>query len=294
MKKIRLNLFVVAGLLIFLLSSCSTTGRALLYSESSIAPSEVSMRTVAVLPNRLPVTMQNPEEWRKKNYEIIKEILQKRGCNVVPYETSNMLFQQSGLPLEDTKSSRDKYAELAQKLNADALVFPYYATSFNGNVFSSSYTSIGSLQLYSLAHNDFSTRIDLEGIRKIQQWPALVLPLIGSLFSTILSSEDPGVGLVIGGIMGIVGPLYQVFTFGPAKKAYDVSFKRGLEEGFNVFFERHGQSVYGGHAAQQPVTNGGKYSKYSLEELQTLKKAAIANSDFDKAAEIKEEIETRK
>ncbi|WP_317899319.1 UvrB/UvrC motif-containing protein [Aurantibacillus circumpalustris] len=289
MKKRSNQGIVILLLFLLALTSCRTTGKAYLYSESSIEPGTVRMKTAAILPNRLPVTMQNPEEWRRKNYRIMKEILERNGCNVISYETSNQMFQQSGLPMEDTKSSRDKYAELAQNLNADILIFPYYATSFNGNSFSNQYTSIGSLQIYSLKHNDFSARIDLEGMTKIAQWPTLVLPLVGVIAGLAAGGSD---GAIVSGAAGVLTPLYLLLTLSPARHAYDKSFKRGLREAFKVYFGRYPQNR--NNFETNESTSDNKYAKYSIEELQILKKAAVSNSDYEKAAEIKAEIESRK
>ncbi len=253
------------------ITSCSVKGKALLYSESSIKPQDIKAKTVAILPNRLPVTLQNSEKWRQKNYESMKKILVKKGYSVIDYNTSNQLFQESGLPLEDTKSSRDKYADLAQKLNADLLIFPYYGTTYTSNGLSNSYISIGSLQFYSSKHNDFSARVDLEGVTKIQTWPSMV----------------PYAGIV-----------YQIVMIFPSRKGHDKAFIKAFQKGFEVYFDKYPSSMPNGGGSGAPTNNsnsgGSKYAKYSLEELDTLKKAAVANSDYKTAGEIKEEIDRRK
>lgn len=267
MKKVVIRL-VILSFLALAVGSCKTKGKAFLYSESSIPAQDVKARTVAILPNRLPVTLQNSELWRTKNFETMRQILERRGYNVIDYNTSNQMFQQSGLPLEDTKSSRDKYAELAQKLNADLLVFPYYGTTFTSTGFSNSYTAIASLQFYSLKHNDFSARIDLEGVTKIQTWPTLV---------------------------PVVGAVWSILTLGPSKKAHDKAFKKGFQEGYNVYFSRYSPSGNSNGGSNNNSNSGGsKYAKYSVEELETLKKAAVTNGDYKTAGEIKEEIDKRK
>ncbi|MBP7809017.1 MAG: hypothetical protein KA163_06975 [Bacteroidia bacterium] len=263
----NLKLLLLA-LVAITITSCKTKGKAFLYTESSISPSEVKGRTVGILPNRLPVTLQNSEEWRKRNYESIKKILVAQGFSVVDYNTCNQMFQQSGLPLEDTKSSRDKYADLAQKMNADLLIFPYYGTTFSSTGFSNSYISIASLQFYSLKHNDFSARVDLEGVTKIQTWPQMV----------------PYAGII-----------YQILILGPCRKGHKKAFNKAFQEGFNTYFSRFsGGSNGGGSSTPGNNSGGSKYGKYSVEELETLKKAAAANGDYKTAGEIKDELDKRK
>jgi hypothetical protein len=270
MKKIGLRIIILSAIIVCL-NSCKTKAKAYLYTESSIQPQDVRARTVAILPNRLPVTLQNSELWRTKNFESMKRILERRGYSVIDYNTSNALFQQSGLPMEDTKSSRDKYAELAQKMGADLLVFPYYGTTFTSTGFSNSYTAIASLQFYSLKHNDFSARIDLEGVTKIATWPSMV---------------------------PIAGILWQILTLGPCKKGHDKAFTKGFKEGYDVYFSRFSPSSGGSNNGNSGNNNskpsGSKYGKYSTEELETLKKAAVSNGDYKTAGEIKEELDKRK
>jgi hypothetical protein len=368
MKKHTLHVLLFCFLVAVATTSCSVRAKAYLYTESSIQPSDVHVQTIAILPNRLPATLQDPEKWRVKNYKAIKKILTAKGFNVIDYETSNEMFKQSGLPLEDTKSSRDKYADLAQKLNADLLVFPYYATNFNSTPFSNTYISIASLQFYSLAQNDFSARVDLEGVDKISTWPSLVIPLVGTLITMVGASDQSADETTAGGVVTVLGPLYSLFILPSTKKAYDKAFNRGFKAGFDVYFSRFSPNPNGGGNRnssrnnrdsnsnnqrsnnQAPSNNGsnnngsnnnnsgnnapnnngsnnnsgnngsnnngsnnsapanngsnsgsnsndnggGKYAKYSVSDLETLKKAAADNGDFKTAAEIKEEIDKRK
>jgi hypothetical protein len=46
-----------------------------------------------------------------------------RGFEVIDYQTSRQAFNEGGLPLEDTKSSRDKYADLAPYGTATSFLF---------------------------------------------------------------------------------------------------------------------------------------------------------------------------
>ncbi len=297
MLKITTVRFILLSVIVSVLSSCSTVGKALLYSEPSIQPVDVKIKTVAILPNRLPVSLQNPEAWRVKNHATMKEILEKKGYSVIDYNTSNQMFQQSGLPMEDTKSSRDKYAELAQKLNADLLIFPYYGVTFISSAVSDKYIATASLQFYSQKHNDFSARVDLEGVNKIQTWPQLI-PMIGSF--------------------------YPFFIIGAGNHGHEKAFKKAFEAGFEIYASRYissnnsnniNNNYSGGNNSGNNYNNNSnpnnnnnqnnsnnnksnssesKYAKYSLGDLETLKKLAIEGNDYKTAGEIKAEMDKRK
>ncbi len=317
--------FILLSVFALALTSCKTTAHALLFTESTIPPQDVKGKTVAILPNRLPVSMQDPEKWRTKNYEVMRVLLEKEGFAVVDYNTSNQLFQQSGLPLEDTKASRDKYADLAQKLNADLLVFPYYGITFNSTGFSNAYISTGSLQFYSLKHNDFCARIDLEGQRKIQTWPQLALPLIGTAVSAIIaaasssttssgSSSGSGVASVISVLSTVATFGYSIIGFVEGKTGHEKAFKKAFGEAFELYFStfptpnrsyspnnnnnygnnNNNNGNSGNNGSNNNSNSGSKYAKYSIEDLEILKKSAVTNSDFKTAGEIKEEIEKRR
>jgi hypothetical protein len=253
------------------LNSCSVTSDIRLYSESSINPQEVRVKTAAILPNRMPMNLQNPEYWRSYNYKLIEKELSSRGIRVVEYDMGNAEFLRSGLPMEDTKSSRDKYAELAQKLNADMLIFPYYGTMMTmGGCFYAQnyvYTGLGSLQIYNPAFNDFATRIDFEGINKRNKIIQLV-PFLGVLFA------------IAEGIKG-------------DKPYYEEAFQMGIKSAFNDYFTKYPASA-GNSAGEVPTNGSNKYQKYNLEELEILKKAAVGNGDYKTAGEIKEEMDKRK
>jgi hypothetical protein len=278
MKQHQINykyIFILfTSLTIFLNSGCKIVSKTNLYAEPTIASNDIQIRRVAILPNRLPMNLQNPEYWRLFNFNACKKELTKRGIQVVDYDLSNEDFKRSGLPMEDTKSSRDKYAELAEKLNVDMLIFPYYGTIFSmGACFMAQnykYIAVGSLQFYSPKHNDFSTRIDIEGTNYTNKLYQLI-PIIGTI------------GALVEGARG-------------DKYYYEEAFNSAIKGGFDEFFMKYpsGVGTGGSNMQNQQNTTGNKYSKFSLEDLETLKKAAVSSGDFGKAAEIKEEIDKRK
>ncbi|MBN2632963.1 MAG: hypothetical protein JXR66_05380, partial [Bacteroidales bacterium] len=178
MRKLLFPGFLFLAVLV-LLSSCGTAGNGILYSERSITPSEVKYQRVAILPNRLPLNLTDPEMWRKYNWEVMQTRFIKEGFQVIDYNTSVEMFGRSGLPMEDTKISRDKYAELAEEMNADILVFPFYGTSFriSGITDKNNFEVTGSLQVYLRDQNDFMTRIDFEGNNYFRSFSKL-LPIV--------------------------------------------------------------------------------------------------------------------
>ena len=188
----------------------------------------------------------------------LKQELEDRG--LLYQNSSEDLFEKSGLPMEDTKSSRDKYAEIAEELDADLLVIPYYGQLFNATnaliFMMNKYEAVTSLQMYSVEKNDFLSRVDIEGKTKvfILMYPPIGLPLL----------------------------------FIPTKSHYKKAFRKSLTIGINQFAQKY-------PAKTNPSENSssGEYSKYSLDELQQMKSKAAEDKDFKKAGEIKKEIERR-
>lgn len=123
---------VMLSLLAMCSSACiSVSGDALVYREPSHLARRILISRVAIVPNRMPINVKNAGYWRRYNWSKIRELFEKKNIAVVDYESSVQLFEESGLPIEDRKASRDKYAELAKKLNVDAVVIPCYGTMFS-------------------------------------------------------------------------------------------------------------------------------------------------------------------
>ena len=110
-------------LLSFIYTGCGTTGKGSLYREPSIQWRDVKIQRVAIVPNRLPLNLHDFEKWRKTNWEIIKNEFEYNGFEVIDYNTSVEAFERSGLPVEDTKSSRENSQPMlfSSAINALAL-----------------------------------------------------------------------------------------------------------------------------------------------------------------------------
>lgn len=302
--KIKFYTLWLATLIIIAISSCSsTTSTARLYSEQSISADKVKMRTVAIIPNRMPITMQNPEFWRNYNWQLIANNFTAKGYRVIDYNTTVNLFTRSGLPLEDTKSSRDKYADFANEINAELVVIPYYGTSYNmQSGFTENthkYLSIGSLQFYYAPKNDFIARIDFEGTFQTVTSAPGAYTIMG-IVPPLLSSGDAD-ALQTATTITLIGNLCLFIRDISAPTNPEVNWKTAFQSGISkatsAFFDKYSPSVNNFNYEPTKLNvapSTSNYSNFSIEELELLKKNAVEKKDFKKAAELKAEIDSRK
>ena len=223
---------------VFFLFGCAITGRGTLYTEPSIPRGQVKVTRVAIVPNRLPANLTDPEKWRAFNWKIAAEEFRKHGYEVIDYDTSVKSFEKSGLPVEDTHSSRDKYADLAQALAVDAIVIPYYGTQFTSknyilvNYFG--YDGVATFQIYLAERNDFASRVDAFGE---SMFPTGYLTL-GGLFFTILGPIAGVPELALVGLVLVIGEIgYDVAMMSKAPDTYwEQAFDKAIREGLQPFF----------------------------------------------------------
>jgi len=227
---VKKSISIIGLAFMLALQSCGTTGSGLLYIEPSVQRQDVAIRKIAIIPNRLPLNLQDPEKWRKYNWGVIQEEFTQRGFEIIDYQTAVATFEKSGLPVEDTKASRDKYADLAQQLGADAVVLPYYGTfSTTKNFFlftNVAFIGVGTFQIFLAQKNDFFTRTDVSG--KNQYTSGL-----GTFGGLLLIAVDPTVG-AIAALGGTIYDLVQAFT--PSDTRWKRAFKKGIQEGLKPFF----------------------------------------------------------
>lgn len=303
--RIKFYTLLSISILFLGLASCnSSSSIAKLYSEQSVSVDAVKIRTVAIIPNRMPISMQDPEFWRKHNWDIIAARFAARGFRVIDYNTTVNSFTRSGLPLEDTKSSRDKYAEFANELNAELVVIPYYGTSYNmQNGFLSNthkFLSIGSLQFYYAPKNDFITRIDFEGNMETQTTAPGAYAIISFLPSLLMDSSDPESATTVSTLTALMSICFLINDLAAPTNPttnWQTAFGLGINKATEAFFAKYSPSVnnYNSPPARQntaPATSN--YASFSIEELELLKKNAVEKKDFKKAAELKAEIDSRK
>lgn len=303
----RIKFYTLLSILVLFLGlmSCnSSSSIAKLYSEQSVSPDAVKVRTVAIIPNRMPISMQDPEFWRKHNWDIIAARFTERGFRVIDYNTTVNSFTRSGLPLEDTKSSRDKYAEFATELNAELVVIPYYGTSYNmqSGFFSNThkYLSIGSLQFYYAPKNDFVARIDFEGNFQTQTTAPGAYAIVSFIPTLFIDSSDPESASNVGTITAILSIGFLLNDLAAPtnpEQNWKTAFGIGIAKGTEAFFAKYSptNTNYNNQVApRQAAPASSNYAGFSIEELELLKKNAVEKKDFKKAAEIKAEIDSRK
>lgn len=211
-----------------------------LYYEPAIDRDAVRFKRVAIVPNRLPLNLIDPEKWRKFNWEVAAEFFRKHGLDVVDYETSIHAFENSGLPVEDTKSSRDKYAELAEQVVADVIIIPYYGTSATTKNFflfaSMKWESIVTFQFFLKDRNEFITRMDATGTDTYVSG-LLMLP------GLVLIYADP----TIGGLISLTGSLIDLSQtlFRTSDSHWRSAFRKAINEGLTVFLETYPKNSEG-------------------------------------------------
>ncbi len=133
--------------------------------DQSVDRSQLRVSRIAVIPNRLPLVLQEAEKWRRTNFEIIRDYLEGHGFDVVPYDLSLRAAIEANLPLEDTFSSEDKLFAFSEATGADLVIMPYYGTGFRSSnvllfINRFRYSSTVSFQVYSPQANVFFHRAD--------------------------------------------------------------------------------------------------------------------------------------
>lgn len=303
--KIKFYTLWIVAITIVTISSCSSnSSTARLYSEQSISADKVKMRTVAIIPNRMPITMQDPEYWRNYNWQLIANNFTAKGFRVIDYNTTVNLFTRSGLPLEDTKSSRDKYADFANEINAELVVIPYYGTSYNmQSGFISNkhkFLSVGSLQFYYAPKNDFLARVDFEGNFETQTTASGAYGVMGILPTLLIDPKDPESASTIGTLTGILSICFLLNDISAPTDPvtnWKTAFQSGISKATSAFFDKYSPSLSNFNyepTKQNAAPTTSNYASFSIEELELLKKNAVEKKDFKKAAEIKAEIDSRK
>jgi hypothetical protein len=219
-------------------SGCAHSGRGNLYVEPSINRAGVKVQKVAVVPNRLPATLMEPEKWRRYNWQLVAQELRRRNFEVIDYETCVRTFEKSGLPVEDTHSSRDKYADLAQSLGADAVIVPYYATfAYARNwvlVNKLTFASVATFQFYLAERNDFMARVDASGE---SSYYTGFLTLAG-LGLTLLGAVTGTPELSTVALLPLIGEIVYVLVVGlkPPDSYWEDAFQQAIDQGMRPFF----------------------------------------------------------
>lgn len=206
-----------------------------MHGDPAVDRSSIRLTRVAIVPNRLPLNLQDPEYWREQNWEVIADEFRDRGITVVDYGTSVRVFEESGLPVEDSPSAQDKYAGLAESLGVDAVIVPYYGTLAysSGSILMQSYnfTGITTLQVYSPDQNVFVARIDATGHNSYTTW-LMPIALASGLTGAMAPDAAPVVGLL--GLVALVHDLWHG-SISPERR-WRRAFRKSIEEGLEPVF----------------------------------------------------------
>lgn len=213
----------------FLFSGC-VTGRHEMYHDPATDRTSISISRIAIAPNRLPINLTNPENWRKHNWRIASGFLKRKGYDVVDYNTTVEAFDRSGLRIEDTQLSRDKYADLSEELSVDVIVIPYYGTFASSKPFLFanylSWNSVATFQFYFADANEFVTRIDMSGSSSYLQG-ILTIVAFGVTFI------EPTAGLITMGV-GTIADLSQT-VFRSNNSHWGAAFNSAITRGLRGF-----------------------------------------------------------
>ncbi len=282
----------------------SNKNSSVVYTEERVKPSEVAYKTVAILPNRLPINLQDPEYWRKYNWDIIANYFRRQGVNVIDYRTSVNMFNTSGLPIEDTKVSRDKYADLAQRIGADLLIIPYYSTIYkqSSGLWSNLhiYSSIGTLQVYYAYENEFIARVDFEGTASYKMsGPVIsIFPMVPMVVGQFVSDSETmqGVSILGSGVMVLFMMRDLVNSTRTPEECWQIAFRDGINGGmarFRAAYPGSGTPTRPKQLSTEESPVSVDYNKFRREELEGMLEKAVGQEDFQLASILTEELKKR-
>jgi len=121
--------------------------------DDTVDKSTLDVKRIAIIPNRLPLVLQEPEMWRLSNWSLMAKKFRRNGYDVLGYYDTREAANKANLPLEDTLSAEAKYDMFCRLTDTDLVVMPYYGTSFSSSNFlllatKHNYTSTVSYQYY--------------------------------------------------------------------------------------------------------------------------------------------------
>ncbi len=241
-QSFHLSLTLAAFLFVGILTGCSTSAQHEIFFDPDVDRRDVTVQRVAIVPNRLPLNLDQQEMWRRHNWEIVRKEFEDRRFGVVDYNTSVNLFQRSGLPVEDTPGSRNKYAELAEELNVDFIIIPYYGTLFNSRnlvIFNTLYyRTVTTFQIYSRSQNDFLARIDATGEYTLRTGLGFLFLIIPSLILDSVDDAETIEFFTYAGLGITLIDFYNILMVSPEerwKSAFEASIRQGLQPLFQIY-----------------------------------------------------------
>jgi len=221
--------------------------------DPGFRPGAVRLRRVAVVPGRGPSGVKDPERWRHVVWSSLDRAFRARGFDVVDEPTSAQAYERAGLPLDEGRASRDRYADLALGLGVDLVAVASYSTSQRTDAIAfigtTHYTSLLTLQLYFAEKGQFGARIDASGDTTYTTGLMLAGGLVaGEVFSLISAAGcqipsqcNPTFGLVGAVFLGVgtaadIG--YGAALAWPGADAYwEQSFEEAARKGLEPFLD---------------------------------------------------------
>lgn len=227
------------ALLLVLSAAACAGGRGALLVDPSLKAGTARVTRVALVPNRQPLTLSDPEKFRAFNWAVAAAELRQRGYEVTDYETSRQAFERASLPFDDTHSSRDKWAELAQALGVDAILVPSYATfaESRGAVILTtfSFRATTTLQIYLAERNEFVGRIEAWGESSYTTGILGTAGVAASLGAVALGADPGAAGLTSLLAVGADIALGLVLTARGSDAYWEEAFSRSIRDGLKGF-----------------------------------------------------------
>jgi len=223
-RKIRLAAFFLVALVV---AACSTKAHHDVIVRPNVWPSKADLQRVAIVPNRIPLMTEDPDFWRRGNWERVAERFRSNGIAVADYSTSVSAFGATGAQFGD----QTDYAALAARLSVDAIVVPYYGVYSSFSLWlllgRARYNAVTTFDIYLAKENDFIARIEATARN---QYAFGGLTAIGVI---VTAAGAYAVGIPILAV-GAAIDLYQATV--PEDARWGEAFDQAIEEGLGSFF----------------------------------------------------------
>lgn len=231
-------------IMLILCSQFSSSQEITSIFERTVDKSDLQINRIAIIPNRLPLVLQESEYWIENNWKTIESILIEHGFEVVPFKSTQEVAKNVGLPLEDTFSSEDKFFNFCNETGADLVIMPYYGTAFRSktpfimlNKFE--YISTVSFQFYSPEVNQFFHRADASAIDGYTTGWLTIGGMIALITGPLLISVEPTIPTytsAVGGGLMICDSIWTIIQSSkPATTWHGTAFKEAIRKALQPF-----------------------------------------------------------
>ncbi len=223
-RRIRLVTIFLAATLV---AACSTKAHHEVIFRPSVWPSKADLQRVAIVPNRIPLMTEDPDFWRRENWERVADQFRAQGIAVADYSTSVSAFGASGAQF----GGDTDFATLSSQLRVDAIVVPYYGVSSSFSLWlllgRARYNAVATFDIYLAKEDDFVARIEATARN---QYAFGGLTAVGVV---VTAAGAYAVGIPILAV-GAAIDLYQATI--PENARWGEAFDQAIEEGLGSFF----------------------------------------------------------